>query len=378
MRRVAFLVWKELIELKEDPRLFAIVIVAPIVQLVMLGYAATTDVRNVPVVIADADRSSASRDLIARFSASRNFSVVGVVASPDDVDPYLVRGRAWMALAIPPQFGERLARHEPQALQIVADGSDASSINIALGYATNLLAGYAEDVWVGGAGEAGGAGRAGGPGGIEARVRVWFNPRLESRDFMLPGILALLLLAITTNLSSMGIVREREVGTLEQLNVTPLRRWELILGKLLPYAMVGMIDVCLVLSVAVFWFQVPLRGSVTLLFALTAVYLLTTLGLGLFVSTISSTQQQAMMTSLFFFLMPMIFLSGFIFPIENMPAIIQPVTYLLPLRYFLVILRSIFLKGVGLETLWPQALALTLWGVAILTLAIARSSKRTA
>ena len=195
---------------------------------------------------------------------------------------------------------------------------------------------------------------------------------------MLPGILALLLLAITTNLSSMGIVREREVGTLEQLNVTPLRRWELIVGKLLPYALVGMIDVCLVLTVAVFWFQVPLRGSVTLLFALTAVYLLSTLGLGLFISTISSTQQQAMMTSMFFFLMPMIYLSGFIFPIENMPAAIQPLTYLFPLRYFLVILRSIFLKGVGLETLWPQALALTAWGVGILTLAIARSSKRTA
>jgi ABC-2 type transport system permease protein len=160
--------------------------------------------------------------------------------------------------------------------------------------------------------------------------------------------------------------------------VTPLRRWELIVGKLLPYALVGMIDVCLVLTVTVFWFDVPVRGSVPLLFALTAVYLLTTLGLGLFISTISSTQQQAMMTSMFFFLLPMVYLSGFIFPIENMPAVIQPVTYLFPLRYFLVILRSIFLKGVGLEILWPQALALTLWGVAILALAIARSSKRMA
>jgi len=214
--------------------------------------------------------------------------------------------------------------------------------------------------------------------GIEPRVRVWFNPRLESRDFMLPGILALLLLAITTNLSSMGIVRERELGTLEQLNVTPLRRWELIVGKLLPYALVGMIDVCLVLAGAVFWFQVPLRGSVALLFLLTADYLLSTLGLGLLVSTISSTQQQAMMTAMFFFLMPMVFLSGFIFPIENMPAVIQPVTYLFPLRYFLVILRSIFLKGVGLETLWPQAAALTVWGLAMLALAIARSTKRSA
>src|SRR5262245_65665573 len=206
MRRVAFLVWKELIELKEDPRLFAIVVVAPIVQLVMLGYAATTDVRDVPIVVADADRSSASRDLVSRFSASPNFSIVDVVSSPNEVDSYLVGGRAWMALSIPPGFGERLARHEPQALQLVADGSDASSINVALGYANNLLAGYGLEV-ARGAGRAGGAGEAGraggqstegteGTAGIEARVRVWFNPRLESRDFMLPGIIALLLLAI--------------------------------------------------------------------------------------------------------------------------------------------------------------------------------------
>jgi ABC-2 type transport system permease protein len=176
----------------------------------------------------------------------------------------------------------------------------------------------------------------------------------------------------------MGIVREKELGTLEQLNVTPLRRWELIVGKLLPYALVGMIDVCLVLAIVVLWFAVPLRGSVLLLFALTSVYLLSTLGLGLFVSTISATQQQAMMTSTFFFLTPMIYLSGFIFPIENMPAAIQLITYLIPLRYFLVILRSIFLKGAGLEVLWPQALALTTWGVVMLGLAIARSTKRIA
>jgi ABC-2 type transport system permease protein len=278
-----------------------------------------------------------------------------------------------MALAIPSGYAETLSRGRPQTVQLIADGSDANSTNLALGYATNLIAGYTQELSAARA-SAGAAPR----GGIEPRVRVWFNPRLESRDFMLPGVLALLLLVITTNLSSMGIVREKELGTLEQLNVTPLRRWELIVGKLLPYALVGMIDVCLVLGVAVLWFEVPLRGSVWLLFALTLIYLLTTLGLGLFVSTISSTQQQAMMTTTFFLLTPMIYLSGFIFPIENMPAVIQPFTYLIPLRYFLVILRSIFLKGVGLETLWPQVLALTAWGVAILGLAIARSTKRAA
>jgi ABC-2 type transport system permease protein len=188
----------------------------------------------------------------------------------------------------------------------------------------------------------------------------------------------MLLLVVTTNLSSMAIVRERELGTLEQLNVTPIARWELILGKMLPYALIGFIDVLLVVVVAVFWFEVPLRGSFALLLSMCLVYLMTTLGLGLFVSTISSTQQQAMMTASFFFLIPMVFLSGFVFPIENMPAVVQPVTYLIPLRYFLVILRGIFLKGVGLETLWPEALALFGWGVGILTLATLRSSKRLA
>jgi ABC-2 type transport system permease protein len=380
VRRVLFLIWKELIELREDPRLFGVVIVAPILQLVMLGYAATTDIRNVPVIVADADRSTASRDLIERFRASRNFSVVDVVTGLNEIDPYLERGRVWMAVAIPAGYGETIGAGRPAAVQVVADGSDSNSANIGLGYATNLIATYAQQLAASSParGELAGGARSIPAGEITPRIRIWFNPELESRDFMIPGILALLLLVVTTNLSSMGIVRERELGTLEQLNVTPLRRWELIVGKLLPYGLVGMIDVLLVLAVAIGWFQVPLRGSIWLLLALTVVYLLTTLGLGLFVSTISSTQQQAMMTSMFFFLMPMMYLSGFVFPIENMPAVIQPITYLIPLRYYLVILRSIFLKGVGLETLWPQAAALVGWGVVILSLAIMRSSKRAA
>jgi ABC-2 type transport system permease protein len=255
-------------------------------------------------------------------------------------------------------------------VQVVADGTDANSTNVALGYAGTLVASYAREL----------AAPSGQPPMplISADVRVWFNPQLESKDFMIPGILALLLLVVTTNLSSMSIVREKELGTLEQLNVTPIARWELIVGKLLPYAFIGVIDVLLVVFVALFWFEVPLRGSFLLLFAMSVVYLLTTLGLGLFVSTISATQQQAMMTASFFFLIPMVFLSGFVFPIENMPAVIQPFTYLIPLRYFLVILRGIFLKGVGLEILWPEALALLGWGVGILVLATLRSSKRLA
>lgn len=371
INRLRHLVRKEFLELRREPRLFIIVIIAPIMQLTMLGYAASTDVRDVPVVVVDEDRSTASQALISRFDASQNFVVIDSLSSVTEVDPFLDGGKAWIALTIPQGYGKRLIAGDPTAIQVIADGTDANSTTVALGYAGNLVNLYARDL-------AADAGRAVAVPLVAADVRIWFNPRLESRDFMIPGILALLLLAVTTNLSSMAIVRERELGTLEQLNVTPLARWELIAGKLLPYALLGMIDVLLVIAVAVGWFEVPLRGSVALLLSMCLVYLLTTLGLGLFVSTISSTQQQAMITSSFFFLIPMVFLSGFIFPIENMPPAIQTLTYLVPLRYFLVILRGIFLKGVGLEVLWPQALALLAWGVVILSLATLRSTKRVA
>jgi ABC-2 type transport system permease protein len=374
MRRVLFMMWKEVLELRQDPRIFSIIFIAPILQLAILGYAATTDVRNIPVVVVDADRTSASQSLITRFQGAGIFSIVDVISSIRDVDPYLESGRAWMALSIPAAYGNDIAAGRGTTLQIVADGSDASSTNIAMGYASNLIAGYAVDI-VEQQGRMAGSGRTA-RGGIDPRVRVWFNPTIESRYFMLPGIFALLLLVITSNLSSMAVVREREVGTLEQLNVTPLGRAQLIFGKLLPYAVIGMIDALIVLAVIVFWFHVPLRGSVWLLLAMSLVYLLTTLGLGLFISTISNTQQQAMMTSTFFFMTPMMYLSGFVFPIENMPPWIQPLTYLIPLRYFVIILRGIFLKGVGLETLWPHALGLLIWGVVILSLAVMRSSKR--
>ena len=370
--RVGHLLTKELIELRSDPRLFGIVIMAPIIQLFVLGYAATTDVKDVPLLVADGDRSAESRRLIDRFDASANFYIVDVVTGGGAVEQHLEHGTAWMALTIPPGFGSDVASGRPTKVQVIADGTDSNSTSVALGYARSVVASYSAER---------SALRV--PGGvraapIDADVRVWFNPRLESREFMVPGILALLLLVVTTNLSAMAIVREREVGTLEQLNVTPLARWELIVGKLLPYALIGMIDVVLVTVVAVFWFQVPFLGSFPLLFACSAMYLLSTLGLGLFISTISQTQQQASMTATFFFLTPMIYLSGFTFPIENMPDWIQYVTYAIPLRYFLVIVRGIFLKGVGVDVLWPQMAALLACGLVLITLATLRSSKRLA
>ena len=370
MQRLRFLVWKEFLELRQNPRLFGLVIIAPIIQLTMLGYAATTDVRDVPVVVADGDRSNASRELIARFEGSRNFRVTDTVTTVSEIEPYLESGRAWLAVSIPTGYGADVRSSRPVSVQLVADGTDSNSTTVALGYATSLIGGYAQEIL------AASGGVPAMQGGIDARIRVWFNPQLESRHFMIPGVLALVLLVITSNLASMAIVREKELGTLEQLNVTPLRRWELIVGKLLPYGLIGLVDVLLVVAVAVLWFEIPLRGSFALLFAMSVLYVMCTLGLGLFISTISETQQQAMMTATFFFLTPMIYLSGFIFPIENMPAVIQPFTYLIPLTYYLVIVRGIFLKGIGLDLLWPQAAALAVWGVAMLALAVARSHKR--
>jgi ABC-2 type transport system permease protein len=370
--RVRHLVTKELIELRSDPRLFGIVIMAPIIQLLVLGYAATTDVKDIPLLVVDGDRSSSSRELIQRFDASANFYIVDVVTGDREIQDHLEHGTAWMALSIPAGFGEELASGRPDIVQVIADGTDSNSTGVAMGYARSIVAEYSAERTA----ERLPGGRRVAP--IDADIRVWFNPRLESREFMVPGIFALLLLVVTTNLSAMAIVREREIGTLEQLNVTPLARWELIVGKLLPYALIGLIDVVLVTLVAVYWFAVPLRGSFALLFGCSLMYLLSTLGLGLFISTISQTQQQASMTATFFFLTPMIYLSGFTFPIENMPEWIQYVTYLIPLRYFLVIVRGIFLKGVGVDILWPQMAALLACGLMLLTLATLRSSKRLA
>jgi ABC-2 type transport system permease protein len=368
--RIRTLVWKEFAELRRSPQLLRIVIVAPIVQLTLLGYAATTDVRNVPILVVDGDRSPRSRQLIERFAASPYFEIAGETG-PDQVEPALASGTAWLALVVPPRFNRDLERAGPgvagPSVQVIADGTDANSSGVALAYVQGLVGEFNAAL---------AAEQAGRLPAVEGRVRVWFNPDLESRNFMVPGVLALLLLLVTANLASMAIVRERELGTLDQLNVTPLGRWELVLGKLLPYGLVGFVDVLLVVAVAVFWFEVPLRGSLPLLLGASLVYLVCTLGLGLFVSTVSATQQQAMMTSTFFFLVPMIYLSGFIFPIENMPRVVQWLTYGIPLRYFLVIVRGIFLKGVDFAVLWPQFAALAGWGVTVLALAVFRSSKR--
>jgi ABC-2 type transport system permease protein len=372
MRRLWYVMWKELLELRQDPRLFGIIFMAPVIQLTMLGYAATTDVKNVPIVVVDQDGRrravSSCRDSTHR-PTSPSSPRCRASAMWTRGSSAARRGWHWpfQPIITPASIAGR-----PVTVQVIADGTDSNSAGVAMGYAANLVGAFNQDL---ARERLLAAGQDVPPAAIDARIRVWFNPQLESRLFMIPGIVALLLLVITTNLSSMAVVREKELGTLEQLNVTPVTRWQLIVGKLVPYGAIGIIDVILVTTVAVTWFRIPLLGSPLLLFVTSCIYLLTTLGLGLFISTISNTQQQAMMTATFFVMTPMMYLSGFIFPIENMPAVIQPFTYLIPLRYFIIIVRGIFLKGVGWHVLWPQVAALLAWGIVIVALAVARSRK---
>lgn len=346
---------------------------APVLQLMLLGYAATTDITNIPMLVYDQDRTSMSREFIDQFARSGYFDIVRTIDSPREIDHDIEVGHVWLALVIPSDFTSNLLSLRQASVQLLADGSDANSANISIGYANQIIATYSRSIV---ADVQRRVPQAAVPPRVDPEIRVWFNPELKSRNFMVPGVLAMVLMIITMTLTSLAVVREKEIGTLEQLLVTPIKPYQLILGKLLPFVLIGAVDVCLVLLVSRFWFGVPLRGSVALLFALSGLFVLTTLGLGLFVSTISKTQQQAMMTAQFFFFMPFIYLSGFAFPIENMPMGIQYVTYLIPLRYFITIIRGVFLKGVGIAELWPQAAALWIIGGVILTLSILRFNRK--
>ncbi len=346
---------KELLQLKRDPKILPILFIAPMLQLFILGYAATTDIRHVELAVCDLDHSRASRELVDAFTSSTYFRLVAEVPSSDGLDPLLESGAVRIGLTIPADYSRLRTAGRPAAVQIVADGSDAMSGTIGLGYALGILqnatlSGGLEPV-------------------IELRPEVLYNPDLVSRDFMVPGVLAMIIMVMTMMLTSMALVREREVGTMEQLLVTPLKPGHLILGKLIPYALVGLVEMSTALTLALLWFKVPLHGSLIVLFALTLPFMLCTLGIGLLVSTLSQTQQQAMMLSAFVFMLPQIYLSGFVFPIQNMPRFFQILTYVVPLRYFVTILRGVFLKGVGFEVLWPQTVALLALGVLILTLA---------
>ncbi|HEY8233986.1 MAG: ABC transporter permease [Burkholderiales bacterium] len=363
---------KEFLQIRRDHKMIPVIFVAPVVQILIFGFAMNTDVRDVPTVLVDQDRSAQSRELVARFTASGYFELVGSEERADAVDRWLATGRAQLALVIGPGFGERLAAGRHAALQLVTDGSDASSANVALGYASALVSGFGAEA------QALAAQRAGAVpvGQTELVPRVFYNPDLRSRWFYVPAVLAMILMVMTMLLSAMGVVREKEIGTMEQLIVTPIQPWQLLLGKLAPFAIIGLVQLTLATALTVFGFGVPLRGSFLVLVGLSLLFILSTLGLGLLVSTLVETQQQAMMGAAFGAMVPMIYLSGLIFPIENMPRAVQLITYVIPLRYYAEIIRGVFLRGSGLSVLWPEALVLLFMGTAILTVAALRFRKR--
>lgn len=372
LNRILRIVRKEFLQLRRDPQMLRIIFISPIFQLFIFGYAVTTDVRHVATAVLDADRTAASRELVGRFSNSGYFEIGQNLASPGEIDRLMDSGRVQMVLGIPRGFAADLAAGRTARVQIILDGSDSMTAGIVGGYAAGVVRGHSSRIMAERMERL--RSRVGRLPSVESRLRVWYNPDLKSVNFMVPGVLSMILLIVTMLLTSMAIVKEREIGTLEQLVVTPITSIELVAGKVLPYILIGFIDMVLILLVAVLWFKVSVSGSVALLFALAGVFLLTSLGLGLFISTVSRTQQQAMMTT-FFFMLPSILLSGFMFPIENMPRVIQWVTCAIPLRYFLVVVRGIFLKGNGIGILWPQVAALAGLGLLILAASVWRFRK---
>ncbi len=371
--RIFAIMRKEFIHIRRDPRTLFIVIFMPIFQLIIFGYAVTSDVKHLPLAVFDQDRTAASRALIEAYRNSGYFDIAYHVNTHTEIAYLVDAGLARAGLTIPPGYGSRLARREQAEVSFVIDGSDPTIANTALASASAI-------------GQAHGAAllqtalRRGGtlPGllpGVEVRTRVWYNPNMRSANYMVPALIGLILQTLTALLTAVAIVREREHGTLESLIVTPIRSVELVLGKIVPYVVLAFMDTILILVVGTYWFHVPINGSVGLLLALAALFLMSSLGIGLLVSSAARTQQEAMMMA-FFTILPSVFLSGFMFPIASMPPVLQWLSKVIPLTYFLVIDRGIVLKGNSMDILLPQVAMLTVLGTIILLLAVLRFRKR--
>ena len=372
LSRIKCMVVKELAQILRDRNLVRLLVAAPLIQLLVMGFAATTDIREIRLAVRDNDHSWHSRELFRSLGASGYFKTFHATDSADNDGTLLVSGKAGLALIIPPKFGERILKRQTIPVQVLVDGSDSNFGVQGLGYLQKAIRLYIAGL------EERSQSRAGYSPlpSVSVESRVWYNPGLVSRVYMVPAIMALLLLVTTMLITSMALVKERENGTMEQLIVTPLRPGEIIVGKLLPFVLIGFIELTFAILVIRFIFLIHMRGSFVSLIVLSGLFLFTTLGLGLFISTLVKTQQQAMLIATFFVMMPFVLLSGFAFPIENMPALIQPLTALIPLKYYLLAVRGIYLKGQGWAEFWPQALALLAWGVGILAIAVANFRKR--
>ena len=367
--RVRELVRKEFIQLFRDKKNRPLLIIAPLIQLLVFGYVVTTDVRDIRVALLDYSKSKESRMVFDALNANKTFRITHLVDHPQDLDHLILDRKVDLLVTIGPEFAHQIRKGKSAAVQILVDGSMSNMASVRIAYITTVLERlnnqlirelYGERIHY---------------GKVDPRIRTWYNPNLESRDFYVPAIVAVLIMITTLLFTSMAIIREKEAGTIEQLIVTPLKPVEFILGKTIPYIIIAQGQMIMVTAFAVLWFAVPMKGNALLLFLGACLFLLSTLGIGLFISTISATQQQAMMTT-FFFLLPFFMFSGFVFPISNMPVLIQWLSYLNPLRYFLVIIRGVFLKGVGLDVLWPQFVALAGLGTIVFSGAVMRFRKR--
>lgn len=367
--RLYHLVKKEFLQLSRDKQMMFFVLIMPVIQLTFFGYVLSTDIRHIPLAVYDEDNRAFSRLLTEKFSQNGYFDLVARLDKSSQMSPAIDSGRAKVLLHFPPDFSRNLEDLQPTRFQTVVDGSDANSATIGLGYIQGITARFNEELL------AGRLPKHSTVPQIDPRVRIWFNPDMKTMNYMVPGLLAQILLILTMQLTSLAIVKERELGTLEQLLVSPLRPIELLIGKTLPFIIISYFSVIMITLIAVFWFKVALTGSFLLLLLLTLLFMFASIGLGLFVSTISQTQQQASQTSQLI-AMPSMLLSGFIFPIASMPLIFQWLTLLIPMRYYLVIVRGIFLKGIGIQYLWSQVWPLLVLGIGIFTLAAVRFNKK--
>jgi ABC-2 type transport system permease protein len=383
IERIAVILRKEFIQLFREPRMRGLLLVPPLLQLIIFGYAVTLDVDNAKIAWMDGDMTPESRALLARFEGSNRFQIVATPQSEQEMQSILDHGDAHGVVRVLPGFARDLARGRSASVQVLLDGTNSNTAALVSAYASGVIASFSNDVYRNQAKNHQTvklSARSPGSSAIPAlpaavsSTRVWFNPDLRSRNYFIPGVAVNILFMVTLTLTAQTIIREKEIGTMEQLMVTPMRPIELMLGKTIPAAMVGLVDLVLVTAGALLIFKVPFRGNFLVLLFSSTMFLLTSLGAGLFLSTISKTQQQANMAS-FFFSSPAFMLSGFNFPIANMPLPVQYLTYLNPLRYFMEIVRGVFLKGVGVSVVWPQMLALVVYGIVIIWLSTIRFHK---
>jgi ABC-2 type transport system permease protein len=372
--RLISIIRKEFIQIWRDPRTLVLVLIIPVMELFLLGYAATNDVRNVPLAVLDQDRGPKARALLNAYRVADYFDIRYEVDSERELREIIDGGRSRVGLIIPPGYSEKIGGEAPAEVMFVFDGSDPTIASTALAAAQQIGQQHATQIQAQRLARVGKV-TSGDRLPLEVRTQVWYNPDLEDAYYMVPGIIGIILYALTSILTATAVVRERERGTIEQLIVTPLRPWELITGKLLPYVILALSNTAEVLIIGSWWFGVPIRGDIGLIFALSGLFLISSLSIGLLASSIANTQQEAMLT-VWMTLLPSIFLSGFFFPIEAMPKVLQWISYLMPLRYYLRIIRALLLKGVGIAALRQEVLALVVFGLVLMVTAVLRFRKR--